>query len=109
MNTGFRLLHWFYPYSFGVFLLHPLLLYPLRNEMGLPTTVPGVILHAIVMPIVYTIICAAITWLAVKIPGVRAVFGEGGPRNPHAKPNPRVPRARKSTSAPKTDTDTTSA
>lgn len=93
MNSGFRILHWFYPYSFGVFLLHPLVLYPVRNEMGLPTTVPGVLIHAIAMPLVYTVICALVTWLAVKIPGVRAVFGEGGPRNPHSKPHPRPPRA----------------
>lgn len=86
MRTGFRFLHWFYPYSFGVFLLHPLVLYPLRNLIGLPTTVPGVLLHAFVMPIVYTVICVAVTWVAVKIPGVRAVFGEGGPRNPHSSP-----------------------
>lgn len=92
MNTGLRFLHWFYPYSFGVFLLHPLVLYPVRNEMGLPTTVPGVLVHAVVMPIVYTIICALVTWPAVKIPGVRAVFGEGGPRNPHSKPDPKAQR-----------------
>lgn len=92
LNHGFRILHWLYPYSFGVFLLHPLVLYPVRNAMGLPTTVPGVLVHAIVMPIVYTIICAAITWLAIRVPGVRAVFGEGGPRNPHSKPLPRPTR-----------------
>ncbi|MDN6133250.1 MAG: acyltransferase family protein [Brevibacterium sp.] len=100
MNTGFRLLHWFYPYSFGVFLLHPLVLYPIRNAMGLPSTVPGVLVHAIAMPIVYTIICVVVTWLAVKIPGVRAVFGEGGPRNPRSKPNPRPPRTTKRSHTP---------
>lgn len=93
MRTGFGFLHWFYPYSFGVFLLHPLVLYPVRNEMGLPTTVPGVLLHAFVMPIAYTVVCAVVTWLAVKIPGVRAVFGEGGPRNPHSRPSGKAARA----------------
>lgn len=93
MKHGFGPLHWFYPYSFGVFLLHPLILYPVRNEMGLPTTVPGVLLHAFVMPIVYTAVCAAVTWAAVKIPGVRAVFGEGGPRNPHTRPDAKARRA----------------
>ena len=91
MREGFGLLHRFYPYSFGVFLLHPLLLYPVRNAMGLPDTVPGVLLHAVIMPIAYAIVCAAITWAAVKIPGVRTVFGEGGPRNPHSRPSTSTP------------------
>ncbi|GAA1872159.1 hypothetical protein GCM10009813_35540 [Brevibacterium marinum] len=103
MNTGFRVLHWLYPYSFGVFLLHPLVLYPIRNEMGLPTTVPGVLVHGIVMPIVYAIICVAVTWLAVKIPAVRAVFGEGGPRNPHAKPAAKPAPSAESARTPKPD------
>ncbi|WP_210605336.1 acyltransferase [Brevibacterium oceani] len=85
LRRGFGLLHRFYPYSFGVFLLHPLVLYPVRNEMGLPDTVPGVLLHAVIMPIAYTIVCTAVTWVAVKIPGVRTVFGEGGPRNPRRR------------------------
>lgn len=91
MRTGFRVLHWFYPYSFGVFLLHPLVLYPLRNLIGLPTTVPGVLFHGVVMVLVYTAICVAVTWVAVKIPGLRAVFGEGGPRNPYSPPKPAAP------------------
>ncbi|TGD12012.1 acyltransferase [Brevibacterium sp. S111] len=99
LRTGFGFLHWFYPYSFGVFLLHPLVLYPVRNEMGLPTTVAGVLLHAFVMPLAYTVICAAVTWLAVKIPGVRAVFGEGGPRNPHSRPTAKEQRESKAEGA----------
>lgn len=80
MQKGFRLLHVLYPFSFGVFLLHPLILYPVRNAMGLPDTVPGVLFHGLLMPIAYTIVCALITWVAIRIPGVRAAFGEGGPR-----------------------------
>jgi surface polysaccharide O-acyltransferase-like enzyme len=87
LREGFGVLHRFYPYSFGVFLLHPLLLYPVRNAMGLPDTVPGVLLHAVIMPIAYALVCAAITWAAVKVPGFRTVFGEGGPRNPHSRPS----------------------
>lgn len=92
MRHGFTVLHVLYPFSFGVFLLHPLVLYPLRNLIGLPETLPAVVFHALVMPLVYTLICAAVTWLAVKIPGVRAVFGEGGPRNPHTRGEPRPGR-----------------
>src|SRR5699024_3246888 len=92
----FGLLHRFYPYSFGVFLLHPLILYPVRNLMGLPDTVAGVALHAFVMPLAYAVVCAVITWPAVKIPGVRTVFGEGGPRNPYSLPRaPRPSRRRR--------------
>src|SRR5699024_12655604 len=41
------------------------------------------------------VVCAVITWPAVKIPGVRAVFGEGGPRNPHTLPRPPWPSRRR--------------
>ena len=96
LREGFGLLHRFYPYSFGVFLLHPLILYPVRNLMGLPDTVAGVALHAFVMPLAYAVVCAVITWPAVRIPGVRAVFGEGGPRNPYSLPRaPRPSRRRR--------------
>src|SRR5699024_4724493 len=63
--------------------------------MGLPDTVAGVALHAFVMPLAYAVVCAVITWSAVKIPGVRAVFGEGGPRNPHTLPRPPWPSRRR--------------
>src|SRR5699024_12436863 len=75
--------------------LHPLILYPVRNLMGLPDTVVGVALHAFVMPLAYAVVCAVITWPAGKLPGGRAVFGEGGPRTPHTLPRPPRPSRRR--------------
>ncbi|GAA2002884.1 acyltransferase [Brevibacterium samyangense] len=74
-----RALHLLYPYSFGVFLLHPLLLFPMRNLIGVPSSLGDVALHGIVMPIVYTVVCALATWVCLRIPLLRDVFGSGNP------------------------------
>jgi surface polysaccharide O-acyltransferase-like enzyme len=79
MRTGFTWLHRLYPYSFGVFLLHPLLLFPMREVIGGPSSLGDVALQGLVMPLVYTLVCAAITAVALKIPFVRGAFGAGSP------------------------------
>lgn len=79
MRSGFTLLHRIYPYSFGVFLLHPLLLFPMRTLIGGPVGVGDVALHGLVLPIVYTVVCTVLTVVALRIPLVRAAFGEGRP------------------------------
>lgn len=79
MRTGWRFLTRIYPYSFGVFLLHPLILFPMRQVIGHPNTVGSVLFHGLVLPIIYTLICTAITWLMLKIPFVRGAFGAGKP------------------------------
>lgn len=79
MRSGFGLLTRLYPYSFGVFLLHPLLLFPMRELIGGPSSLGDVALHGLVMPIVYTLVCTVLTMIALKTPLVRAAFGEGRP------------------------------
>ncbi|WP_349828921.1 acyltransferase [Brevibacterium litoralis] len=76
---GWRLMHRLYPYSFGVFLLHPLLLFPARNLIGVPAAPGEVLLHGLVLPLVYTALCALVTWGALRVPVVKDVFGSGSP------------------------------
>lgn len=65
-----------FPYSFGVFLLHPLLVYTLRDVIGVPDTPAAVLLHGLVLPLVYALVCAVVTKGALSIPVVRVAFGE---------------------------------
>src|SRR5699024_11812347 len=67
-----------------------------RTRRVPPDACAVVALLAFVLPLAYAVVCAVIPWPAVKIPGVRAVFGEGGPRNPHTLPRaPRPSRRRR--------------
>lgn len=75
-SRGYLGLRWLYPYSFGVFLLHPLLVYSLRDWIGVPETVPAVLVHGLVLPTVYALVCAGVTAIALRIPYVRVAFGE---------------------------------
>lgn len=79
MSHRHRILEALYPYSFGVFLLHPLILFPMRELIGYPATVPTVALHGLVLPFVYTFVCTGLTWVALKIPYFRAIFGASKP------------------------------
>ena len=65
-----------FPYSFGVFLLHPLLVYSLRDLIGVPDSPVAVLVHGLVLPLVYTLVCAVVTKGALSIPVVRVAFGE---------------------------------
>ena len=65
-----------FPYSFGVFLLHPLLVYSLRKVIGVPDSVSAVLLHGLVLPLVYALVCAVVTKAALRTPVVRIAFGE---------------------------------
>lgn len=65
-----------FPYSFGVFLLHPLLVYTLRTVIGVPDSVTAVLVHGLVLPLVYALVCAVVTKFALRIPVVRIAFGE---------------------------------
>lgn len=77
-------LSWLYPLSFGVFFLHPILVYGLRQFIGRPDTVGAVLLHGIGLTIVYAAICALLTWVAIRIPYLRALFGSADPPPPPA-------------------------
>jgi hypothetical protein len=59
-----------------VFLLHPLLVYSLRDLIGVPDTPVAVLVHGLVLPLVYAVVCAAVTLIALRIPVVRVAFGE---------------------------------
>lgn len=88
--TGYLILHRFFsddsrsylglrrlfPYSFGVFLLHPLLVYSLRDVIGVADSVGAVLLHGLLLPLVYALICAIVTKVALRTPVVRIAFGE---------------------------------
>src|SRR5699024_5251947 len=88
--TGYLILHRFFsqdersylglrrlfPYSFGVFLLHPLLVYSLRDVIGVPDAVGTVLLHGLVLPLVYALVCAVATKVALRTPVLRIAFGE---------------------------------
>ncbi|GAA4506324.1 acyltransferase [Brevibacterium yomogidense] len=65
-----------FPYSFGVFLLHPLLVYSLRKVIGVPDSVTAVLFHGLVLPLVYALVCAVVTKIALRTPVVRIAFGE---------------------------------
>lgn len=85
-----------FPYSFGVFLLHPLLVYTLRGWIGVPDTAIAVLLHGLVLPLLYALICAVVTKGALRVPVVRVAFGEvpagvavlPGVRAPEPAPEP---------------------
>ncbi|WP_084499765.1 acyltransferase [Brevibacterium album] len=79
-DRGYLGLRRLFPYSFGVFLLHPLLVYTFRDWIGVPDTVSAVLLHGLVLPLVYAVVCTGATWLALRTPVVRVAFGEM-PRN----------------------------
>lgn len=75
-------LAWLYPLSFGVFFLHPILVYGLRQFIGRPETVATVLVHGIGLTILYTLACALVTWVAIRIPYLRALFGSADPPPP---------------------------
>jgi surface polysaccharide O-acyltransferase-like enzyme len=79
-ERGYLGLRRLYPYSFGVFLLHPLCVYTFRDWIGVPDSVPAVLVHGLVLPLVYALLCTAVTWAALKVPVLRVAFGEV-PRN----------------------------
>ena len=108
--TGYLILHRFFsndarsymglrrlfPYSFGVFLLHPLLVYSLRDVIGVADGVGAVLLHGLVLPLVYALVCAVVTKVALRTPVVRIAFGEvpagaAAVSRPDADPVPEVP------------------
>ncbi|GAB3060855.1 acyltransferase family protein [Sediminivirga luteola] len=72
-------LEWLYPLSFGVFLLHSLLVFGLRRWIGVPDTWLSVLGHGVGLTLLYTVICALITWAAIRIPLLRGAFGQARP------------------------------
>jgi surface polysaccharide O-acyltransferase-like enzyme len=85
--TGFLLLHswlrsgWGWlrpvaPLAFGVFLIHGALVFALRRWTGVPTDLTGVLLAAVGLTAAHTVVSAALAWLLLRVPYVRAVLGE---------------------------------
>ncbi len=75
------------PLAFGVFLVHGALVYGFRTVIGVPNTLLGVAVSAVVLTSAYSVVSAVITWVLLKIPYVRMVFGE--PARPPRKPSTR--------------------
>jgi surface polysaccharide O-acyltransferase-like enzyme len=69
----------FAPLSFGVFLVHAVFVFGVRLYIGTPGSPLGVIAHAFGLTLVYALAAAGITWLALKVPYLRAVFGASRP------------------------------
>ncbi|WGW14065.1 acyltransferase family protein [Saxibacter everestensis] len=86
MSRDLPILETLAPLSFGVFLIHAVFVFGVRLYLDKPETVAEVLLQGIGLTIVYTILSALVTWLAIRVPYVRAVFGASDPKVPPAAP-----------------------
>lgn len=64
------------PLAFGVFLVHGALVYGVRRLIGVPDDVVGVLFSAVGLTAAYSLASAAITWVLLRVPYLRAVLGE---------------------------------
>ncbi|MFP5345818.1 MAG: acyltransferase [Actinomycetes bacterium] len=64
------------PLAFGVFLVHGALVFWFRRVIGVPHDAVGVAAGAVVLTVGYSLVSAVITWVLLKIPYLRTVFGE---------------------------------
>lgn len=76
LRSGWRWLRPVAPLAFGVFLIHGALVFALRRWTGVPTDLTGVLLSAVGLTAAHTVVSAALAWLLLRIPYVRAVLGE---------------------------------
>lgn len=81
LRRGWQWLRPFAPLAFGVFLVHGALVYGLRRVTGLPDDTAGVLVSAVGLTALHTVVSAAITWLLLRVPYVRAVLGEPARRS----------------------------
>ncbi|GAB2683200.1 acyltransferase [Thalassiella azotivora] len=64
------------PLAFGVFLVHAALVFGLRRVTGVADDLGGVLLSAVGLTLLHLVASAAVTWVVLRVPYLRAVLGE---------------------------------
>ena len=63
--------------SFGVYLVHPAILLPLRRSVGLPADLPGTLAVSALLFLVVLVASTLAAWVLERTPGLRTTVGAG--------------------------------